>query len=196
MKPPILRLAFGQIGWVLNMGQLPPPRFLHQLSYLKQIGIPDVQDKRLGRGNALSYSWYDLLECGVCLYAIHNGIKTDDLKTIFAKHRSRLHNIFRQAIEPFPEDALLKAWVKSRGKDGEFMPNAIDLRLHSRYSTKPLSTEFTFSMDSRGMPEWVTQQNFGIEQHERLIPLTTLALQWTAWALEAPTIKVGRKASQ
>ena len=76
------------------------------------------------------------------------------------------------------------------------LENDISLRLHSRYSETPHKVEAIGfddpnNQDVSAMFDLV--DHFGSSQ-EKLVPLTKLALQWTYWAQQAPTIRTGPKA--
>ncbi len=197
MKIPDLQLSLGQLAWSLNFGQKPPQHFFDRLSYLRQIGIPFAREKKpSGPGNRLTYSYEDLIECGIALYALDNGMKPKDLKLTLIENRNKCRSDYRMALELKPEGALNETWVKSRGTQGVASETDIFLRLHDRYSSAPDKIE-TILMDETNANVPFTL--FGLTEtypdgtKKRLVPLTSLAMQWTAWALEAPILKTGPK---
>lgn len=198
MKIPPLALSHGQVAWAINFGQAPPRAMLNQLNYLRQRGIPRGQGARSapGSGNRLTYSYTDLVECGVALTAFQRGMKFVDLEKVFVKHRRLMHRAYRQALQDLPELAIEASWVKSRGREIPILGEEILLRLHDRHSERPGHVELLeVSVDPIGEAfERLrqTEPNAALVT-QRVLRLTCLALQWTAWALEAPAIRPGPK---
>ena len=196
MDIPKLSLSLGQVAWSLNFGQPPQRHLLDKLNYLRQLGIPFSQEKRAGRGNRVIYGYDDLIECGVALYALNNGMKPADLQKILADQRSHMRKLYRQALREQPEAALSSKWVKSRGQEIPILAKEIFLRLHDRYSDTP------WRIDEIGMDDMAKegiQSPFDLVERyinhpsRRIVSLTRLVLQWTAWALEAPEFRTGPK---
>lgn len=196
MQIPRLQLTLGQVAWALNFGQPAPQHLLDQLNYLRQLGVPFAREERpSGSGNRVRYGYNEMIECGVAIYALHNGMKPADISKVVVGQRSQLRKLYRKALHDQPELALTASWVKSRGREGALRTNDIWLRLHDRYSQTPGAME-TVDPSSPDAPAGVSLFD-PVERYAggptlRLVPLTGLALQWTAWALEAPEIRVGR----
>lgn len=194
MKIPRLELSFGQLAWTLCMGQAPSAHVKNRLNYLRQLGIPFERAERArGSGNRIAYAYEDLLECGVGLFALEVGMKPKDIQAILVERRTVMQKIFRRALREQPEAALTSPWVKSRGRIGVLMGTEIFLRLHDRYSSRPGAVEVITPGDA---PISFATLFDPIERLPdgnvvRLAPLTRLALQWVAWALEAPVIRTG-----
>ena len=194
MKIPDLQLSLGQLAWTLNLGQTPPQHLFDRLRYLRQIGIPfDPNDQLTGTGNRLTYSYEDLIECGLALYAMDNGLKPKDLKLILVKHREALRPIYREALACREEGVLHEPWVKKRGLAGSLNEKDISLRLHDRYSKTPGKVEVVIN-DGTTIGSLVNTVEIAPDGTRlRMTPLSSLAIQWTAWALEAPIFKTGPK---
>lgn len=196
MQIPNLSLSFGQVAWSLSFGEQPKQFLIDKLNYLRQLGIPFPREKRaLGSGNRVNYTYYDLVECGVAIYALKNGMKPSDLIKILAGDRTNMHKFYEQALVEQPEGCLTADWVRSKGKIGVMLGNDISLRLHDRYSETPLKVDpigldDTKNQDISSMLDLM--EHFGSSQ-ERLVPLTKLAIQWIYWAQQAPAIKPGPK---
>lgn len=196
MDIPNLSLSFGQVAWSLSFGEPPKQYLIDKLNYLRQLGIPFPRERRaLGSGNRINYTYYDLVECGVAIYALKNGMKPADLLKVLAGDRENMHHIYEQALAKQPDACLTADWVKSKGKMGVMLGNDISLRLHDRYSETPLKVEL------KGLNESKNQNLsalFDLVEHfdtsqERLVPLTKLAIQWVYWAQQAPAFKPGPK---
>ena len=197
MEIPNLSLSLGQVAWSLSFGEQPKQYLIDKLNYLRQLGIPFPREKRAsGSGNRVIYTYYDLIECGVAFHALNNGMKPADIVKVLADDRKNMHHLYGLALAEQPDAGLTADWVKSRGKSGAMLENDISLRLHSRYSETPHKVEAIGfddpnNQDVSAMFDLV--DHFGSSQ-EKLVPLTKLALQWTYWAQQAPTIRTGPKA--
>jgi hypothetical protein len=195
MLIPDLSLTLSQVAWSINFGQEPPKYLLDKLNYLRQLGIPFPKDKaRTGSGNRVRYGYEELIEIGIAIFAMNNGMKPGDVTKALVNQRDDMRTIYRHALEVMPEGTLKAGWVKSRGMSGAEYDNEVFLRLHDRYSITPGRIESTGTQELNLFPG---AGLFGlVEYHSgqapvRLVPLTKLALQWTAWALEAPEFKNG-----
>lgn len=195
MKIPRLHLSLGQIAWAINLGEPAPRHLLDRLNYLRQLGIPFNPDQRgAGSGNRVPYDYEDLIECGVALFALENGMKPADVSKVLVGERANSRKTYRKALKVLPEQALTDPWVKSRGKTGVLIANEVWLRLHNRYSETPGTMEVLGPADSdapAGASIFDPVERFSDGLTFRLVPLTRLAVQWTAWALEAPEIRTG-----
>ena len=196
MDIPNFSLSFGQVAWSLSFGEQPKQFLIDKLNYLRQLGIPFLREKKpLGSGNRVEYNYYDLVECGVAMYALKNGMKPADLVKVLAGDRENMHRIYEQALAEQPDACLTAEWVKSKGRIGVVLEHDISLRLHDRYSDTPLKVEpiglnDAKNQDISGMFDLV--EHYGSSQ-ERLVPLTKLAIQWVYWAQQAPVFKPGPK---
>ena len=196
MDIPNLELSFGQVAWSLSFGEQPKQYLIDKLNYLRQLGIPFPREKRaLGSGNPVGYSYSDLVECGVAIYAIKNGMKPTDIVKVIVGERANMHALYEQALNEQPVACLTSDWVKSKGKIIPMLANDISLRLHDRYSETPLKVEpigFNPSSNQNISSPFDLIEHFGSSQ-ERLVPLTKLAIQWLYWAQQAPVFKTGPK---
>jgi hypothetical protein len=177
------------------MGQAPPQALYDQLNYLRQLDVPPaLADDRSGRGNRREYGFYDLVECGVALQAIRNGMKPADFKRYFVGQRKEMHRHFRDALKNMPEAALDEPWIKSRGQVVPVKQGEIWLRLHDRYAEQPGRIEAR-GVEERNPPSGSSPfdlvERFPGERLRVLVPLTRLVLQWTRSALEAPPTRPG-----
>lgn len=196
MKIPPLQLSLGQVAWALSFGQPPTKHTLDRLTYLRQLGIPmSREDHQPGRGNRILYGYEDMVECGVALFALHEGMKPADVSKVLVGEREGMRRAYRDALADLPENALSADWVKSRGKRGAISLDLFFLRLHDRYSDKPGTFDLVKPGDvdvPEGAELFDPIERFADHQTRRFVPLRRLALQWTAWALEAPDIRPGR----
>lgn len=197
MQTPRLALSYGQIAWVLNLGQEPPRTLLNQLNYLRQRGIPyrDPKTATPGSGNRQTYDYAALIECGVALSAFHRGMKIADIEFVLEERGREMRRWYVQALKELPEAALHQPWVKSRGRMLPILGEELFLTLHDRYAEQGRHVELQKqAVDPIAEAfEWLrgTKSNTGLVS-ARVLPLTRLVLQWTAWALEAPEIRTGR----
>lgn len=195
MKIPRLHLSLGQIAWAINLGQAAPKHLLDRLNYLRQLGIPFTREERVaGSGNHLGYGYDDLIECGVALFALENGMKPADVSKVLVGERTRSRKNYRKALHDLPEPAMTAPWVKSRGRSVPLIDKEIWLRLHNRYSETPgvmEVLEFSSADLPAGASPFDPVERFADGLTFRLVPLTRMAVQWTAWALEAPEIRTG-----
>lgn len=196
MDIPALQLSSGQLLWALNRGRPPSPRLRNELRYLRQLGVPHAEDAvGEGRGNRLRYGYEELIEVGVAMDAIRRGMKPREAAQLLIRERPTFRTLFRQALEEQPEAALTSDWVKSRGKFIPMLSQDLQLRLHDRYTATPGTFQIikadgdTAPADLFGMSEV-----FADGEQRVLIPLTRLALELLAWALEVPAIRPGRAA--
>lgn len=202
MQIPNLHLSAGQLLWVLNRGRPPDARLRNEVRYLRQLGVPHAEDDvSEGRGHRIFYRYEDLIELGVAIHAIRHGIKPRDAASILINARSDFQSMYRKALEEMPEAALTAEWIKNRGTLGVFIANDIWLRLHDRYSQTPGKFEYGTSKSSNRSQANEMEKLlslFGVSEHfadgqdRSLIPLTRIAIELTAWALEAPDVRPGR----
>ncbi len=195
MRIPRLHLSLGQIAWAINLGEPAPRHLLDRLNYLRQLGIPLNRDQRgAGSGNRVPYDYDDLIECGVALFALESGMKPADVSKVLVGERPTRRKTYRKALQVLPDLALTAPWVKSRGKTVPMIADEVWLRLHNRYSETPGTFEVLGPLKGdppAGGSIFDPVERFADGLTFRLVPLTRLALQWTAWALEAPQTRTG-----
>ena len=195
MNIPSLNLTFGQLAWTLNFGEPPKQHFIDKLNYLSKLGIPFKRESnKLGSGNRVQYGYEDLIECGVAMFGLNIGLKPKDMKILLVDHRSEYRDAFRQAIINHPESAINQPWVKYKGKGSQGAVNEHDvfLRLHDRYSDFIGTIDLVQLDGANSMPFDLNEMSQDGSSRP-LLPLSRFALQWTAWALEAPEFKTGPK---
>ncbi|MGE0674228.1 MAG: hypothetical protein AB7O64_14350 [Methylibium sp.] len=198
MKPPRLALSYGQVAWVLNLGQDPPRTLLNQLNYLRQRGIPQRAPKAAapGSGNRQTYDYAALIECGVALSAFHRGMKIADIEFVLQERGREMRRWYVRALGELPEAALHQPWVKSRGRLLPILGEEYFLTLHDRYAEQGRHVELKKEAVDPIAEAFArlrgTETPSGLIS-ARVLPLTRLVLQWTAWALEAPEIRPGRR---
>jgi len=180
MNIPPLTLTLGQVAWALELGLEPKRETLDKLNYLRQLGIPFEQGQRqLGSGNRVNYSYVEMVEMGVGLWALINGIKPGVISKFLIGQRTTLRNLYVQTLADLPAAALDAPWVRSRGKAGALIEGEKFLRLHDKYDAKPGKIEL---IDAEHAMNPLAQ-----------MPLTRMALQWLAWAQQAPIVRAGRR---
>ena len=176
----------------------PSVQLLDQLNYLRQLGVPfDADERQSGRGNRLIYRYYELVDCGVGLYAIRHGMKPIDFTRLFVEKRKLMRRSYRDALRDQPDGALSASWIRTRGKVVPVIAGEIWLRLHDRYSEVPGKIEILGTDDPNppsGSALFDFVERYPGEPTRGLVPLTRLALQWIAWALEAPETRTGPRA--
>ena len=194
MKIPPLRLSSGQLLWVLNRGGGPDKRLRNEVRYLRRLGVPHREDKvGQGRGNRLFYAYEDLIELGVAIHAMRHGAKAADAAKFLRGERTMLRKLFVDALADFNEDALKDPWVRSRGKTIPLLAHDITLRLHDRYSAKPGTYELIAPGGTTEFANMLGMREVFADGEDRLlVPLTRIAIELLAWALEAPEIRPGR----
>ena len=197
---PHLPLTHGQLAWVLALGQfLPPPRWRHlmaQLRYLRQLGIPFREARRgKGRGHRIRYSYEELMEVAVGVYALRREVRPHVIAKILLTNRARLRRVYREALDERPATALEQPWLASRGTIVAIPDEARFLCVHNRYSETPGKYELVLPAQATDLSEiFEMQEEFADGTTQTLIPLTSLVLEMTYWAQRAPGIKPGRRA--
>ena len=196
---PDLQLTHGQLLWTLCRGNVPlgPQRqvLLNELRYLRQLGIPFRETRRgTGRGHRIYYTYEELIELAVGLMALRRGVRPQILAKAFVKRRTKLWQLYREALEAQPAAALEAPWLSKPGKESVLLESPFPLRLHNRYSETPGKIELVLPHEARQFEEIFTlREVFSDGASELLIPLANLVLQMTYWATRAPTIQPGRK---
>jgi hypothetical protein len=197
---PPLTLTHGQLAWVLALGQfLPPPRWRHlmaQLRYLRQLGIPFREARRgKGRGHRIRYSYEELMEVAVGLYALRQEVRPHVIAKILLTNRARLRRVYREALDERPATALEQPRLASRGTIVAIPDEARFLCVHNRYSDTPGQYELVLPAQATDLSESVEMPEEVVDgTTETLIPLTSLVWEMTYWAQRAPGITPGRRA--
>ena len=197
---PRLSLTHGQLAWVLALGQfLPPPRWRHlmaQLRYLRQLGIPFREAQRgKGRGHRIRYSYDELMEVAVGLYALRQEVRPHVIAKILLRNRARLRQVYREALAERPATALEQPWLPSRGTIVALPEEARFLYVHNRYSNTPGQYELVVPPPATDLSQSVEMpEEFVDGTTETWIPLTSLVWEMTYWAQRAPGITPGRRA--
>jgi len=192
---PKLALSYGQVLWALSEGQPPSVWTRHQLRYLRQLGVPFAESKKQpGRGNRLRFGYDELVEMGVALYALRLRFRPREVAASLVRYRKDLKQQYREAYELQPQAAIESDWVKSRGKSIPLLANERFLRLHDRFSKQPGTIEMLGKDEViKGVAPFDLVERYPNEATRALVPLTRVALQVVAWAMEAPELKPGRK---
>lgn len=198
--PPLtsIQLTHGQVAWALCAGRTPDAQTLDALRYLRQLGVPFAEDERgLGRGNRLTYNFDNLMECATAMYAIRRGQKPGDAASFLVANRESQRQRCREAYLSTPKDAVDQTWCKSRGREGAVVDDEQFIRLHDRFN------ESLASVEPMSIDEAVTFRAGPFDLVERfndrvriLVPLRRVLLETMAWALEAPVISPGRRATK
>jgi hypothetical protein len=168
---------------------------LDQLRYLRQLDVPFAEQRRgKGRGRAIHYSYEEVVEMAVALFALRHGVRPHLVADYLVTNRTTLHRIFRRALEEQPATALKASWLKSRGKQKAIPANEYFLRLHNRMREASGAYELVKPWKAQELVDIVRQgELFPDGTAETLIPLTRLVLELIYWARQAPEIKPGRK---
>ena len=196
MKIPPLTLTLSQVTWALSLGQIPSKDTLDKLNYLRQLGIPFEPGQRLsGSGNRVHYSYIDMVEMGLGLWALARGVKPRVISRFLVNQRKALHSLYVLALSNQPDAALHEPWVKNPGKSGVINVHSIYLHIHNLFDKKPCTFDV---LDQASVNTLIAEilditNVSGARSPTVIMPLTTLALQWLAWALEAPVVPPGRK---
>jgi hypothetical protein len=172
---------------------MPGARLRNEVRYLRQLGIPHTeQDVGEGRGHRLYYRYEDLIELGVAIYAIRHGVKPRDVAIALTRERVAHRRLFRDALKEQPEAALKAEWVKSRGQQIPILANDVHLRIHDRHAS-PAGHFQMVAPDQAGGPQEVfgAREVFRDGEARILVPVSRIAIELTAWALEAPAIRPG-----
>ena len=196
-----LTLTHGQLAWVVALGQfLPPPRWRHllaQLRYLRQLGIPFREAQRgKGRGHRIRYSYDELMEVAVGLYALRQEVRPHVIAKILLRNRARLRRVYREARAERPATALEQLWLPSRGTIVALPDEARFLCVHNRYSDTPGQSELLVPTPATDLSQSVEMEEvFAVDDTTATwIPLTSLVWEMTYWAQRAPGITPGRRA--
>ena len=202
MKPyPIspLCLTHGQFLWTLCQG-VPPqgPRrrlLLDQLRYLRQLDVPFAEQRRgQGRGRAIQYSYEEVVEMAVALFALRRGVRPSLVADYLVTNRTALRRIFRRALEEQSATAPQASWLKRRGKHKAIPANESFLRLHNRMRNASGSYERVQPWKASAVVDVCRQgELFPDGPADTIIPLTRLVLEVIYWARQAPEIRPGRK---
>jgi hypothetical protein len=199
MQVPILNLSHGQVIRTLCVGKIltePQLRLVRdQLRYLRQRGVPFNEGKRgQGRGHRIRYSYEELVELGVALYALRKGLRPQDVVNYLVTHRKYLRQRYREALEDQPEQALEADWLTNGGKVAELLSQGRFLRLHNRYSDTPGKYEMILPEDAQEFGDiFGMREVFADGTSQPLVPLTRIALELMYWVRKAPEIKPGRR---
>jgi hypothetical protein len=168
---------------------------LDQLRYLRQLDVPFAEQGRgEGRGRAIHYSYEEVVEMAVALFALRRGVRPHLVADYLVTNRTTLHRIFRRALEAQPAADLRVSWLKRRGRQQAIPAHESVPRLHNRMRKVSDSYDLVTPWkapklaDTRGQ-----EQLFPDGPADTLIPLTRLVLEVIYWARQAPDIKRGRK---
>ena len=196
MDIPKLQLSAGQALWVINQGRTPGPQLRNEARYLRRLGIPHDEDQvSQGRGHRLLYTYEDIVELGVALFALRRGMKPKDVAEAIKQDRASYRQIYREALADKPPAALAEEWVRSRGKIRPVFANDLHMRLHARMRDTPSRYEIVVPDINSLFDELFDVREVHTDGADFfLVPLTRLAIEYLAWALEAPVIKPGRTA--
>lgn len=197
MKIPKLKLSLGQLAWAINLGQEVPKIKRDQLNYLRKLGIPhQATVNPPGSGNRVTYGYEDLVECGLALYLFNHGMRPADISNALLKEPTLMKDLYQDAISEHPEGYLDQPWIRSQGKQVAMNVADIYVTVRGRYAENPGKIERIVKQDAAvdlmsnilDMVQQTTDGNMKI-----MVPLSSLALQWTYWALRAPKTRTGPK---
>lgn len=193
MKTPRFSLTHGQVLYALCRGLPPAAETIDRIRYLRRLGVPFTPaELGRGRGNRLRYSFEQLIELGVALFALGRGLAPRTAAEFLIGQRAELRKLYRKAFQDQPEAALEQPWVKSRGRIVPLLAEEVFLRLHDRYAEPQGTLDILQQAEVRELGDLVLlAERYPGEEARRLLPLTRLALELVAWAAEAPEKKPG-----
>ncbi len=193
---PRLDLSLGQLTWILSDGQPPSRTTLDQLRYLRLLGVPFSQEEAgRGRGHRLSYGFYDLIECGLGLFAIRRGLKPKEAATFLLGQRPTLRTRYAACYGALRPESLrrIPPLTSSEPIPLSFGPEEF-IRLHTRYSETPLRYEFLGPEALLEGGQWGDpRERFSDGGTALPIPLGRMMRHWLALAQEAPEVRPGPK---
>ncbi|WP_158886642.1 hypothetical protein [Rhodanobacter sp. L36] len=142
---PRFALTRGQVAWTVCRGQTPEQSVLDQLRYLKQIGIPfadGAQEK--GRGNRVTYSFYDLMDVAVAFEALRRGVPARLLKHL-VERRPIMRKAYRDCFKSIPEAAYEDRQALEARHQTTLYQNDIYISFKGRFSPRPGDTQIVDS---------------------------------------------------
>jgi hypothetical protein len=191
---PRFKLTHGQVAWAICQGRESDDQTIDALRYLRQLGVPFTEDERgVGRGNRLHYTFDHLIECSVAMFAIRHGMKPKMAATFLTGERAILRQLYRREFRECPDAALAADWVKSRGTIRPIMQGEQFIRLHERFAAHGGKIEM-MTLDE--VVSYHASLGDMVERYSNrvypLVPLKRVMLEVVAWALEAPVTPPGR----
>jgi hypothetical protein len=191
---PRFKLTHGQVAWAICQGQKPDDQTLDALRYLRQLGVPFTEEERgVGRGNRLYYTFDHLIECAVAIFAIRRGVKPQMAASFLTGDRAVLRKLYRSEFRVCTDAALTADWVKSRGTIRPIMAGEQFIRLHEGFAERGGKIEM---MTFDEIASYSASLGDLVERYPNrlypLVPLRRVMLEVVAWALEAPVTPPGR----
>jgi hypothetical protein len=185
---PRLHLTHGQVAWTLSMGQSPTKAVLAQLRYLRTVGIPFADAERsAGRGNRVTYGFYDLIE---------RGVPPRHLKQLVDERR-KFRRVYKAAFMEIPQVAYTQSWVKSRGKAGTMLGNDYSIFIEGRFSDDAGRIELPTVEGANGWMDFDRLVERSASGNDRVVlQIKQLMIPLLAWAAEAPVTAPGPKAAR
>jgi hypothetical protein len=207
MTTHIFQLTFthGQLAWVVALGHfLAPPRWrrlLAQLRYLRQLGIPFRETRRgHGRGHRIRYSFDELMEVAVALYAVGWDVRPQVIARILRRNRSRLRRVYREVLEERPATGLEPPKPGTHGTIVTRPDEARFLCVQNRNSETPGKYKLVLPAPATDLGEIWEMPVAVVEVVDRTtetqIPLTSLVWATAYWAERVPEITPGRKVTE
>lgn len=191
IQVPVLTLSHGQVLWCLAGGRPASPPLPDQVRYLRQLGIPfDEAEVGQGRGNRLSYGFYELMELGMATEALRLRIPPRYLAA-FSEDRKRYRHLYREA---YSELAVRPAIFDSTERSRPMLEEEFYLRLHDRYSDTPGVIRPVFEANSdtgRKFGDWI--EIYENEPPRDVIPVKAFMVVWLRLARVAPETSPGPK---
>ena len=190
---PSLHLTHGQVAWAICDGQPPDAKTTDQLRYLRQLGVPFTQNNLgVGRGNRLTYTYDQLIECGVAIWALRRGVRPRQAAEFLVANRTALRKLYRETLRAQPDAAIGAPWVRSRGKVIPTLANDNFIALYQTADRPGATIELMTLAEAlefnAGFGDLVARHGHDVQP---LVPLGRLVIQLVTWALEAPNIKTG-----
>lgn len=192
---PELSLSHGQLLWALSLGKEPDRILKAQVRYLRLLGIPATgHDAAPGSGNALRYDFYDLVDLGVAVRALHLRCRPKDIAAVLVNNRDDFHRQVTEVWKEYPEGILSQSWVRRGLQFAPIFENFAFVRIHDRRSEKWGELDFAWSGDEHLQTDLLDPiERFDDGESRALIPLTKLMAPWVAHALDAPELRRGPK---
>ncbi|WP_158886333.1 hypothetical protein [Rhodanobacter sp. L36] len=190
---PRFALTRGQVAWTVCRGQTPEQSVLDQLRYLKQIGIPfagGAQEK--GRGNRVTYSFYDLMDVAVAFEALRRNVPARLLKHL-VERRTVIRKAYRDCFKGIPEVAYADRRALKARHQTTLYQHDFYISFEGRFSSRPGDTQIVDPnhLSSEALEDLLDQLMNG--SNTTTIALTPLMIPMVVYAEKAPYTPTGPK---
>jgi hypothetical protein len=188
-----MSLTRGQVAWAVCWGRTPEQPVLDQLRYLKQLGIPfedGAQGK--GRGNRLTYTFYDLMDAAVAMEALRWGIPARLLKHL-VERRPAIRKAYLKCFKNIPEAAYADLAALKPTTQTTVFENDVYIFFQGRFSSSPGDTDIVDTTNLSPTAAEVALNHFMHGPDVTAISLRRLIVPMMLLAAKAPYIPTGPK---